>query len=358
MGKSTTRTRAAATVTPEPEITRAVVAIDIGYRFTKALTAGRAPVIFPSVAGPGRDMDFQAEKSAEAHPGDRLTDDEGDWFIGELAMEQYRNPDMLLKLKGRVGEDDTMGYEFRVRMAKAAIGKLFGLCDGSVIHIRLATGLPVTHMNRSAELKQALIGQHQIKTDNANFIANVVDVSVMPQPYAVIYSQMLTASGDVNPLHTAQWTGVVDVGGFTTDVALDHKGMYIEDSSGSLELGISSAQDEIATLLYRNHKQKPSYEALETCLRTGKYRVRGTPTDYTAEVEKAMDPLRSSTLALMGTKWQVGTEIDVIYVAGGGAGGVFDTIRDSYSQAVLVEHPQLAIAQGYFNYAMTIEKHG
>ena len=342
-----------------PDISKAIVGVDIGYRATKAVMPGASPVIFHSVAAPARTMGFQAEKSKEEHPGDRLTeDDDSEWFIGDLAVEQYRNPDSLLKLRGRIGEGDSAGNLFRLRMVKAALGKLFGACDGRVVHIRLATGLPVDHMNWSGQLKNALIGQHRIKTDRADFIANITEVSVMPQPYAVIYSQMLTADGQINKAHTAKFTGVIDAGGYTTDAALDHEGTYIDSASGSVEMGISSAQEEIANLLLRNHEQKPSYEALERCLRTGFYRVRGEDVDYQDQVYQALEPLRSSTMAMMGNKWQVGAEIDAIYVAGGGASVVYDVIKAAYSQAKLVDNPQMAIALGYLNYALFVERNG
>lgn len=341
-----------------PDVSKAIVGLDVGYRATKAIMPGTNPIIFPSVVAPNRNMAFREEESRAAHPGDRLKDDDGDWFIGDLAIEQYRNPDSLLKLRGRIGEGDATGNAFRLRMAKAALGKLFGVCDGRVIHIRLATGLPVDHMSRATELKEALMGQHHIKTDQSDFIANVTDVSVMPQPYGVIYSQMLTADGAINKKYTARYTGVVDVGGYTTDLALDHNGTYIDSGSGSIELGVSSAQEEITALLLRKHEQKPSYEALERCLTTGFYRVRGEDIDYRKAVQSALEPLRASTMAMMGNKWQVGAEIDAIYCAGGGAGVVHRVISEAYKQAELLPNAQTAIAEGYLRYALTVERNG
>ena len=56
----------------------------------------------------------------------------------------------------------------------------------------LPVGLPVDHMRDAADLKAALTGQHLIKTDTAEIIANVDEVMVMPQPYGTIYAATLT----------------------------------------------------------------------------------------------------------------------------------------------------------------------
>lgn len=58
---------------------------------------------------------------------------------------------------------------------------------------------------------------------------NVTEVRVMPQPYGTAYSQMLTPNGEINVHHTYMRTGIVDVGTYTVDIALDDDGEF--DSS-------------------------------------------------------------------------------------------------------------------------------
>ena len=330
--------------------------LDIGYGVTKAITEDAA-IAFPSVAGHAREIKFNREALAAKYPGDQLTDDDGStWFVGDLALAQLP-PGELLRLRGRTANEQTMGNAFRLRLAKAAIGKLVqGVWGRDVIHLRLSTGLPVDHMRDADELKEALLGQHLIKTDSCEVIANVTDVIVMPQPYGSAYSQMLTPTGEINVYHTAMRTGVVDVGTYTVDIALDDDGEFVDAESGSVESGVYTAQERISAMLERDYREKMPHKIIEQVLRTGIFSASGKPIDYSAEVEEALAPLRSATINLLSEKWQRGTIVDVIYLSGGGAELVHAEITEAYPQTRLVPDAQTANARGYLNYARFIER--
>lgn len=325
--------------------------LDIGYGAVKAVT-GETSLVFPSVCGHARDIKFQADEIAARHPGDQLRDDFGTWFVGDLALTQLP-PGDLLRLRGRTADEAALGNVFRVRLAKAALGKLFpGCTGGEAVHLRVATGLPVDHMPDAPDLKAALLGQHVVKTETTDFIANITEVMIMPQPYGTIYAQTLTESGEVNPAHTYMRTGVCDVGTFTVDLALDDDGEFVDAESGSVEGGVSGVLERIAALLEREHRQKIPPKLVETVLRTGQFRAKGEVIDYSAAVESALEPLRSATLNLLSEKWKTGTTVDVIYLSGGGAELVYEAVSEAYGQTQLVTQAQLANARGYLRYAL------
>lgn len=338
------------------------VGLDIGYGVTKAIVGTGAPigtlaqgkvVMFPSVMGHARPIKWQQSEIAASHPGEQIRDDEGDWFVGDLALNQC-TPGELLRLRGRTSNEESMGNAFRARLAKVALGKmLVGAVarNRDVIEIKIATGLPVDHMPDAPALKAALIGQHFIQTDNMEFVANITSVMVMPQPYGAIYAQILTKEGEINPCHNYKRTGVVDVGTYTVDLTLDDDGEYVDAESGSAESGVWTAQERIAAALEGDYRQKMPYKVIESVLRTGCFRAAGTVVDYREEVEEALAPLRSSTLNLMGRLWQTGVNVDVIYLAGGGAALVENEVRKAYPQVQLVDSPQMANARGYLQYA-------
>jgi plasmid segregation protein ParM len=328
--------------------------LDIGYGVVKAVTAEQI-FTFPSVCGHAREIKFQTAEIAQKHPGDQLTDDDGAWFIGELALAQL-SPGELLRLRGRTANEMLLGNVFRKRLAKAVIGKLMaGITDGGIVHLRIATGLPVDHMRDAPELKAALMGQHIIQTDSAHCIANVTEVMVMPQPYGCIFAHTLTPTGEINRQHTYARTGVCDVGTYTVDLTLDDDGQYIDVQSGSVEGGVFTAQERIATLLEQRYRQKFPYKTIDQVLRTGEFRAHGQLVDLRSSVEEALAPLRSATLNLLGEKWQSGANVDVIYLCGGGAELVLEGVQEVYPHAQLVRDAQLANARGYLNYARFIE---
>jgi len=328
-----------------------VVGLDIGFGVTKAVTLDQT-VLFPSVCGHAFALDFQADKIHSKYPGDYIHDDQGDWFVGDLALSQI-SAATLIKLRSRTG--GKLVNEFRLRMAKVALGKLCPtIKNRDVIQCWISTGLPVDYMSDASELKQLLMGKHHILTNTSDFIADVVGVSVMPQPYGTIYSQMFTGSGQLNPCHTAMTTGVCDVGTYTIDLALDSDGEYIKEGSGSVEAGTHVAQERIAAALERDYRQKPHYKTVDEVLRCKCVRAFGKPVDYTEQVNEAVEPIRSGALSLMADRWKAGKDIDVIYIAGGGADLVVDEICQVYPQAKRVEgiDPQLSNATGYLRYAL------
>ena len=277
-------------------VTTELVGLDIGYGFTKAITPDGDSIVFPSVSGHAREIKFRADEIGVKYPGDMLTDEDGSWFIGDLAMSQLRTGE-IIRLRGRTSNEQTMGNVFRVRMVKAALGKLFpGKRNGEAIHISIATGLPVDFMRDAGDLKSALIGTHRVQTDSTDFVAHITDVMVMPQPYGTIYSRMLKANGDIDECYSFQQTGVIDVGTYTVDLTLDNDGEYIDVRSGSAESGVYLVQEAIAGAYERDYRAKPNIAIVDNIIKTGCFRVNGNPVDYRHEVKEATAPLRDATL--------------------------------------------------------------
>lgn len=328
------------------------IGLDIGFGATK-LVVESGELVMPSVAGSALNIRFNADDIAEKYPGDQISDESGHWFVGELALRQVP-PAELIKLRARTTDESTFSNEFRTRMMKAAIAKLYpGMNDGDTVHVRIATGLPVSYMDDAGALKDALIGQHYVKTDATEFVLNVSQVMVMPQPYGTIYDQALTNKGQINSCYTASRTGVCDVGTYTVDLTVDESMEYIENESDSLEVGVHTAQQRIIDWYSDTYKQKPTYRQIEDALLTGCIAVRGKSISIIDEVRDALKPLTNGTLALATRLWQAGTNLDVIYVSGGGAQLVYDDLLGIYPQAVLVANPQFANARGYLNYALS-----
>jgi hypothetical protein len=328
--------------------------IDVGFSTTKALLAipgGDQPdltVIFPSVYGAARNLGFDEAKTFNKYPGDRIIDEGGQWFVGKLAQSQLREGEQF-QLRGRESANPE-----RLRLTKVALGKLFeGHTNGDVFQLRLSTGLPVAHMKDAASLKKMLLGTHVIETDLANVVIHIIDVSVMPQPYGTKYAMTMTSAGEHNPdTLKLQRVGVADLGEYTFDIALDDNGEYIDSQSDSKESGVHLAKEAITRLLETEYNQKPKQRDVETVLRTGHYRAFGEDVDYTAKVNEALEPVRIAVIDLMRQLWKRGTEIDVIYLSGGGAPLIEKIVQAEYKHAVCVPDSQLANARGYLNYAL------
>lgn len=335
---------------------RRLVGLDIGYGRVKAVTEGRR-TIFPSVAGQAVTLKFRAQEIAGRYPGDGLTDSEGAWFVGNLAMSQLPASD-LRSLRGRTGDEAAIAHPFRVRMMKAALGKLFAgeVGQGEQLDFVISTGLPVDHMGDAAGLKKALRGVHEVRTDQGVFVACVSEVYVMPQPYGGLYSRRLTAAGEINQANTAGTMTLVDVGHFSIDVATDRSGEYINAMSGSVEAGVFTAYERIAGMLEEDLREKPHPAMVEELLMRGEIRIRGRVTDaYQKPVAEARRSLERATLQLMGEKIQTGARVDEIPIGGGGAGLVAQAVTAAYPHAALQAEAQFINAIGYERYARLAE---
>jgi plasmid segregation protein ParM len=324
------------------------IGLDIGYGVTK-VTDGETHVKFPSVAAHAHNLKYQSDKISAKYPGDEIADEDGDWFVGDLAIKQAPLSEHLT-LRGRTNNED-FNMAFRLRMMKVALAKIMPHQNGDVVHIIISTGLPVDHMPDAALLKASLIGQHKITTNNASFIANVVDVLVMPQPAGAIYSVMMTADGELNPYHTATTTGVADVGTFTLDVALDDDGEFVDAQGGTLESGIHTAQQRISDTFEAEFRAKPTPKQIEQILTKGYVKINGVVIDYSHHSREALKPVHDGLKSLMGKKWGVATHVDLILIVGGGAEVVDKDVLQAYPQAIVVDNPQMANAIGYLNYA-------
>jgi hypothetical protein len=235
---------------------------------------------------------------------------------------------------------------------RAALGKLYPNLHGRHdVHLRIVTGLPVDHLHRSDDLIAALSGRHAIRTDTTEFVAQVTEVMVVPQPYGTVYRRRL-AVPDGQPHGEPARVAVVDIGTYTIDGVVDENGTYIDALSGSSEAGVYTVLQHIAAAYERTFGAKPGDREVEHILRTGSAQIRGRRVDCRVEVERGAVLLRDAALTLMGNLWQAAETLDVIYVTGGGAPIVFDAVRAIYEQAVLVDDPQFSNAQGYLAYGL------
>jgi len=326
--------------------------LDIGYGVVKAVTNDKT-VIFSSVMGHGHEMVFRAEDIINRYPGMQLYVGNQHWFVGDLALSQLGAAHQR-RLRGRTANEAVNGNEFRRRLMSVALAQFApnGITSSDIVHFDISTGLPVDHMRDAAALKDALMGQHFIRTDQTQFVANVRSVYVMPQPYGAIYSQMITQRGELNSCYTLNRVGVLDVGTYTIDAAVDHNGDYISRESGSLEGGIHTAQQFISEQIESDYRQKPDYRMVEDVLKNGYLSAMGKREDYRQDVQAALQPLRESVISLMSDKWQQGLNLDGILLAGGGASLVEEVVKQTFPHASLITNPHTANARGYLQYAL------
>lgn len=326
------------------------IGLDLGFGNIKAVAKNES-ILFPSVMGQAREMRFGKETLTEKYPNEQITHDNSDFFVGKLAMN-HLSKNHQRRLRGRTGRNDEQGMDFRTLMMKATLAKLFpNELNGDVIQVRIVTGLPVNHMGQSSLLKTALLGQHHVQTDSTNFVADVNEVVVMPEPRGTMFAFMLTDKGKINAEYTANTTVVFNGGEVTNDVQFDREGEFIDDLSQSSETGHVLALNSLKQIYEERYGEEPTIAMLKEILHNKRIRVFGEWESFNSEVEQALKPVREGGLQLLADTIQAGTAVDSIIVSGGIAITSFDNIKGVYKQSIKSDNPLYDTAQGYYNYS-------
>ena len=331
---------------------------DAGYGRTKLAGTGRETVDFPSVWAVGREPRFASSDYTEKYPGDQVWEDESHWFVGDLALAQSSQ---LLTLRGQSANESAIGHQHRLRLFKAAMGKMFaGMTGGDVIHVRLASGLPVNHMSQTAvaAMKEAFIGKHHVKTDTADIVVNVLDtMAVMPQPMGAVYQAYLCPDGQISPAFPFRDVAVIDVGTYTTDFVRSVELEYIDDLSGTIEVGGSKMFEEFSRLFRHQYGSTPSLAWIQSAVELGNVVIGGQYVNLRGMIAQAYLPVIQAVQLEAQALWGSGLEIERVLLVGGHAKGVRKAIEELYpvpkggvDRVQMSNLPITANAVGYLQY--------
>ena len=327
------------------------VGLDIGYGKIKVAHAG-VSFTFPSVAGLARNVRFGSESNASRFPNEQIEHDGNSWWVGNFASEQLSASEQR-RLRGRSSNADENGMNFRVLMMKSALAKLAPETkNGDVLHYRIVTGLPVNHMAQAGALKKALIGKHPVHTDSTNFIANIVDVAVMPEPRGTMFAFTLNPDGSLNDEYSADTTVIFNGGAVTNDVQYDKNGEFIDTYSGSSRTGHHLALERLQTMMEERYGETPDLSVLEAILINKAIKIQGDLVPFGDEVAEALEPVRTGALQLLADTVNTALTVDSIIVSGGFALSSYKSVGDIYPQSVKSANPLFDTAQGYYNYSM------
>jgi plasmid segregation protein ParM len=328
-----------------------IVGVDIGYGYTKAV--GEATqVVFPSIVGKAEriryENDVHHQLGSHAEPGIALVTEEGDRFVGELALLQSRVQWTLLD-RSRV-EDPSARLLFL-----AALSELAGE-DKAAQPYRVVTGLPVKWYDDRAKVIEQLQGKHIVKRVNGHkFVQrfSVADVLVVPQPFGSLFSAILGADGQITDQGMARGRlGVIDIGTFTTDYVLVDSLRYVERGSGSISTGMSKGYELVGRSLLDSFGLDLRMHEVDRVVREGEVTLFGEKRSVDWLVDPVFDVLAQEILAHAGTLWGDGRDLQAILVTGGGAIALGERICRRYPHAQILGDAPMANVRGFRKYGL------
>ncbi|MCX7991060.1 MAG: ParM/StbA family protein [Proteobacteria bacterium] len=291
-----------------------IVAIDIGFGFTKA-TDGTKDVIFKSILGEATEIQFQDELFPRKKQDLLNIKIEGkNYFAGELAERQSNVRLFTL--------DQTQFItQFSKVLALVTLGNIVDNYD----NVNLVTGLPVGYYKQYKDaLASSLLGEHKfslIKGSNEEVekIFTIGKIRIIPQPYGSLLNVFLDDEGKAkNTDLFKQKIGIIDIGFRTTDYIISDKLQYSERGSKTTDNGISKAFSVIANKLREKSAVNVEIFKIYEPILKGSIKIKGKEYDLTSVREQVLQQLASQIASDTERFWIDDWDIDSILISGGG----------------------------------------
>ncbi len=319
------------------------IGLDMGYGFIK-VDNGREGYTFPSVVGestvePPMALGFRKVPVTDDL---RLTINGKTYFLGDLAIRHSVVAHRGLSPTRVEGDDLKILF----------LGALSLYCTETVNSFYVVTGLPPGRMHMVDDVVKRLKGDHEIVRQTggkrATFTIRIEGIDVVPQPIGTYWSTVLDNRGHLKQEHPmlAGRAGIIDIGFKTSDYATIIDGDYSPAFSRTVPIGMSNAYDHIAADLATQYGLERETYTLDEAIITGHINVSGKKIDITRLRESVFRDLATKLVVEACSSWQI-EEYDHLLLTGGGGHGLFEFLRPSIPQLVLVSDPVTANARGY-----------
>ena len=308
-----------------------VLAADIGYGFTKIVSASRVRV-YPSVVIPKLHTHITVDIDTQKDSPDIVSYGNTEYLYGSKAM--------------RFGKKSQFPPRHRCFTQSNTYAVLL-LSALSLVHNRdvyFVTGLPVSVYENEG-----------IKTSYQEWVLNIlrphgaINIKVLPQAMGAYYDAVLDIQGkpiDKNLL--MKKCAVVDIGYYTTDiVVLDHLDLIYRET---IPLGVSIACEFLVQEL-SSQKEISMHEA-EMLLRGEKLFICGKPVDVSNTIEAAKDRAWNLISTAVTDRIGRGEDFHLVIPVGGGSVLYRNKLARLFKGAHFSHNPSLSNAYGYFKYGI------
>ncbi len=320
-----------------------ILAVDIGYGFTKAVTP-RAQVIIYSIVGPAEQIRFESDVVASNGHGITVKVDGRYFFVGEQAALQSASASQTLDVT-RTGSTEQMALFY------AVASELVRTTSKQVV---VVSGLPVGNFDErnKKSLRKMFEGDHQVlRQGKRERCFQVTNVYTIPQGVGALFALVLDRRGRLADGDLAGGrVGIVDIGMLTTNFVLADRLRYVETGSDSITSGMSEPLTKIAKHLNREYGLDWGQQLgkVDQAVRARSVKVYGERVDITGLVEPHIDSLAATVLAKARTLWSDGSDLEAVVLTGGGSREIASYLRRVYPHTRMVGgDPQFANVMGY-----------
>lgn len=249
-----------------------IIAIDIGFGFTKA-TDGNRFLVFKSILGEATDMQFKGGILGDAPPDENIQIDvDGkSYFVGEMAERQSNVRFFTL-------DQSQFFSSYAKQLALSAAARLVG----SYMPVGLVTGLPIGYFREyKDELVKILQGDHKVVVNSIGGkreekVIKISEVKVIPQPFGSLFNLMMDDLGELSDKrYVREKVGIIDIGFKTSDFTVSDRMRYSERGSRTTDSGIARALNVIAGKLREKSNVNVEIYRLFDAIERGMIKIRG-----------------------------------------------------------------------------------
>ncbi len=336
-----------------------IIAIDIGFGFTKA-TNGTRTIVFKSILGEATDIQFKGGILGETSPDEniQIEVDGRSYFVGEMAERQSNVRSFTL-------DQAQFFSSFAKQLALAAASRLVG----TFMPIGLVTGLPIGYFKEyKDELSKLLKGDHKVVLINNDGkreekVIKINEVRVIPQPFGSLFNLMLNDVGELGEKrYVREKVGIIDIGFKTADFTVADKMRYSERGSRTTDTGISRAFGMIAGKLREKTSVNVELYRLYEAVERGNIKIRGKEFDLKGPTEQIYGQLATAIANEVDRLWTDDWDIETIILTGGGGAALSKYLQPLLNGQVILadgtRDARLCNVQGYWKFGKHIWARG
>ena len=326
-----------------------LIAVDVGYSATKALSSDEASAIFPSVVGtpvPEGTFSFNENQRALAVTGN------GHYVpVGDTALTQSQY------VSGRLDPEWVLSQDW-MTLFQAGLSELI---TTPLAKVNVVVGLPVGDYNRfSVQLKERLVHTFAFRRYGRDTQrVEVTEARVLTQPFGALLDMALDDAGHVR---NAQWAdgyvGVVDIGGNTMNLLAVDRLAEVPQSTMSDEFGLLRALDSVRGVLRSSFRGfNPDTHEVSEWLAKGSFRYHAEDVDIWPYAEPFLLDLVNVMMTVIHKRWSESGRFDAVLLAGGGAaviGRYLKSRMQDFANVNIAPNPRWANVRGYLKYARRV----
>jgi plasmid segregation protein ParM len=320
-----------------------ILAVDIGYGYTKAMTP-KSHTVLPSMVGPAETIRFESDIIAANGHGIAVEVDGRFFFVGEQAALQSASASQTLDVT-RTGSTEQKALFYAVAS---------DLVRTTTEQIVVVSGLPVADYDErnKKELRDMLKGEHVVaRQGKRRRHFEVTNVYAIPQAVGTLFALVLDRRGTLVDSDLAGGrVGIVDIGTLTTNYVLVDRLRYVEVESDSITTGMSEMLQKVAKDLKRLHNLDWGLQLgkVDQAVRARAVEVYGDRVNIAGVIDPHLEALADTIVSKARSLWGSGVDLKAVVLTGGGSLELAPYVRRAYPHTRTAGgDPQFANVTGY-----------